>query len=84
MIVVLFHPAAYVLLTGQDNAKEPSGLSSEGSFFLPSPLRSFHFPETHRESARSVCASAAGVLCAEHVRQLGGASPLPSLMEAKG
>jgi hypothetical protein len=23
-------------------------------------------------------------LCAEHVRQLGGASPLPSLMEAKG
>ena len=23
-------------------------------------------------------------LCAEHVRQLGGASPLPNLMEVKG
>jgi hypothetical protein len=27
---------------------------------------------------------AAFVVCAEHVRQLGGASPLPNLMEVKG
>jgi hypothetical protein len=29
-------------------------------------------------------ASGAFLLCAEHVRQLGGASPLPNPMEVKG
>ena len=37
-----------------------------------------------RSIAREASAAPAASLCAGHVQQLGGASPLPNLMEVKG
>jgi hypothetical protein len=41
--------------------------------------------QLHPDDPVGPVSEAAGfLLCAEHVRQLGGASPLPNLMEVKG
>ena len=37
-----------------------------------------------REKTRTAKAAVRATRCAEHVRQLGGESPLPNLMEVKG
>ena len=50
--------------------------ASKGSMWRENPQR------LQREYRRLT--QAAFLLCAEHVRQLGGGSPLPSLVEVKG
>ena len=52
----------------------------------PSCLLTFRdeYPNLLREESAKIVARQTFLLCAKHVRQFGGESPLPNLMEVKG